>query len=465
MQTPNNPTSGVCAIPDFERNNYFYGKLLTVRDLMQEQCFFNEKRRLINRMVLGWGVVCGLDVHWDAATHELVVSPGLALDVCGREILVCEPARIRFEPYEEHCQCAREKREPPKRRYILCLDYCECKREEVELPPLTCDDQARHEYNRIRESFRLRIKPWEHEQPPQEVGLAPPEEHLPCLNIFKTPIAELSPPPPHHCFTPTLHDFLCEESRKGCPKPEGCPCVVLAVFGIRGHGHFPEPEPKLEQPAKENGSSKQCVTPTPDDRPPVWIDACRYRRLVYPNPLLYNLIHCHHGDLPHIVDFSWRQDTYPTREIDWRMFCDMVTQGLTLTFDQPMKEHSLNPETFIITFYHTDEGTGALVPKRIPAGRFEFKQEPCFAVRWKANEDWIKDELNAKNSLLAHGVTIEILVRGSRVLSEHLKALDGAFIAGKLPTGNGVQGTDFVDWFRVRPRGEGNPSLKELEKF
>jgi len=35
----------------FERNNYFYGKLLTVGDFQMEQKYFEEKRRLINRLI------------------------------------------------------------------------------------------------------------------------------------------------------------------------------------------------------------------------------------------------------------------------------------------------------------------------------------------------------------------------------------------------------------------------------
>ena len=70
---------GVCSTPQFERNCYFYGKQFTVRDLTQEQSYFNDKRYLINRMVLGWGVVCGLEVKEDGEC--LVVTPGLALGV------------------------------------------------------------------------------------------------------------------------------------------------------------------------------------------------------------------------------------------------------------------------------------------------------------------------------------------------------------------------------------------------
>src|SRR5262249_15482365 len=103
-------------------------------------------------------------------------------------------------------------------------------------------------------------------------------------------------------------------------------------------------------------------------------------------------------------------------------------------------------------FHHIDEGTGALVPKRIPAERIESKKDRCFTARWVPDQAWVRDELEAKNSLLARGADIEITVRGSRVWSTRQKALDGEFIADKLPTGNGVQGGDFVDWFTVLPR-------------
>ena len=45
-----------------ERNRYFYGKLLTVRDFELEQKYLNDKRRLLNLAIAGPGVVCGLTV-------------------------------------------------------------------------------------------------------------------------------------------------------------------------------------------------------------------------------------------------------------------------------------------------------------------------------------------------------------------------------------------------------------------
>src|SRR5437868_3364716 len=72
-----------------DRNRYFYGKLMTVRDFTQEQLYFNAKRWLINRLLFGSGVICGLKVSAVDAT-SIVIDPGLALDPLGREVTVVE---------------------------------------------------------------------------------------------------------------------------------------------------------------------------------------------------------------------------------------------------------------------------------------------------------------------------------------------------------------------------------------
>lgn len=73
-----------------ERNHYFYGKLMTVRDFENEQTYMNDKRRLGNRMLHGAGIVSGLGVLLvDNQTFSL--EAGMALDYLGREIVVREP--------------------------------------------------------------------------------------------------------------------------------------------------------------------------------------------------------------------------------------------------------------------------------------------------------------------------------------------------------------------------------------
>lgn len=74
------------------RNRYFYGKLLDVFHFELEQSYFNSKRWLLNRLVSGYGVVCGLNVQFTADYQSIIVTPGLAIDKCGHEIMVCEPS-------------------------------------------------------------------------------------------------------------------------------------------------------------------------------------------------------------------------------------------------------------------------------------------------------------------------------------------------------------------------------------
>lgn len=83
--------SADCICPPV-RNRYYYGKLLDVFHFDMEQKYFNEKRWLLNRLVSGYGVICGLNVTLGADGQSVVVSPGVAIDKCGREIIVCQPA-------------------------------------------------------------------------------------------------------------------------------------------------------------------------------------------------------------------------------------------------------------------------------------------------------------------------------------------------------------------------------------
>jgi len=72
------------------RNRYFYGKLLDVFHFELEQNYFNNKRWLLKRVISGYGVICGLNVLLGADGKSVVVTPGVAIDKCGREIIVCQ---------------------------------------------------------------------------------------------------------------------------------------------------------------------------------------------------------------------------------------------------------------------------------------------------------------------------------------------------------------------------------------
>ncbi|MEG1972389.1 MAG: hypothetical protein RR315_04450, partial [Oscillospiraceae bacterium] len=79
----------------FERNNYYFGKLLTARDFESEQRYFNDKRRFINRLSGANGIVAGLGVIM-ADDASVILQAGCALDASGREIVVPETRVVKL---------------------------------------------------------------------------------------------------------------------------------------------------------------------------------------------------------------------------------------------------------------------------------------------------------------------------------------------------------------------------------
>ena len=484
----------VCAIEYFERNNYFYGKQFTVRDLIQEQSYFNEKRHLINRMVLGWGVVCGLDVTWEKESRRFTVGTGMALDCCGREIVVCKPYTFSFDEYDNQCREAYGKRDY-ECKFMLCLEYDDCYTEPVDLPPVGCDEQERKEFNRVRDGFKVTIKKWE------EACAKPAYDQ--CLDRFKQ---EVGPNYRRNCDTPTIHQHLCEELKECKHRCDECNCVVLATIEVTSSGYgqygqqqgYQQPPEGYQQPPQgypqqpPQGYPQQPPQGYPQQppqgypqgyeqqgyEPPIKIsvDTCTNRRFVYNNSLLYDLIYCHHGDLPHIVDFNWRRAAYPERRVSFNTFLQMMRKGLKVYFDKEMNPDSLNPNTFIVSYIYRETGTGTFIAKRIPADQIYSDLEGnCYTATFVPQKIWLDGELDRPDSELRadtryeEGVTVEIVLRGSRIWSEEGKGLDGDYLADKLPTGNGTQGGDFVDWFKVMPstyeRPEEEPRAEPFEDF
>ena len=73
-----------------ERNRYFYGKLLTVRDFEIEQKYTRNSAQLMRRLAFGAGVVCGLGVS-ASDDSTLLIESGMAIDYLGHMVVVEEP--------------------------------------------------------------------------------------------------------------------------------------------------------------------------------------------------------------------------------------------------------------------------------------------------------------------------------------------------------------------------------------
>lgn len=131
----------------FERNNYFYGKLLTSRDFEDEQNYMNNKRRLINRVLHGAGIVYGLDV---VAVDEssVVIQSGLALDASGREIVVPSTQVVKLSTIRGYSDLKTSS-------VCLGIAYAEEKTEPVYAVMNKDADAQERQYNHLKEGYEL----------------------------------------------------------------------------------------------------------------------------------------------------------------------------------------------------------------------------------------------------------------------------------------------------------------------
>jgi hypothetical protein len=120
----------------FKRNYYFARKVLTEKDLSDEQRYFREKQRLINLYVFGWGSVAGLRVS--ASKGDITVAPGMALDGYGREIVLVKPVTLAL-PKKGGC-------------WWVVIKYAERQTDPV---PVPADDGETSQPSRIEEGVEI----------------------------------------------------------------------------------------------------------------------------------------------------------------------------------------------------------------------------------------------------------------------------------------------------------------------
>jgi hypothetical protein len=226
------------------RNKYFYGKLLDVRHFDLEQTYFNRKRWLVNRLAVGAGVLCGLEVE---ATDggQLLVHPGVAIDGLGREIVVPVAACVT-NPRQPTDACGRPSGDPLASGDVtICLTYHECDTEPAPVLVGDCDTRQDCAASAVVERYKLLV----HAGLPAPPGTISSDE---CGTIFPAnPPADLD-----------RRSLACTTIPDPCAPPDEA-CVVLATVTL------------------------------PDDAvSPLAVDPCGYRSVLYSNATLLDLVFC-----------------------------------------------------------------------------------------------------------------------------------------------------------------------------
>ena len=77
-----------------DRLNYFNGQRLAAKDLRVEQAYHMRVRRQLNQALYTPGIAAGLEVSTSENIHAVIVSPGVALDADGREVILLEDTEV-----------------------------------------------------------------------------------------------------------------------------------------------------------------------------------------------------------------------------------------------------------------------------------------------------------------------------------------------------------------------------------
>ncbi|MDS0301117.1 hypothetical protein NDI76_20480 [Halogeometricum sp. S1BR25-6] len=137
-------------LPSLERNRFFYGKLMTPRDMHDEQEFHRVRFDTLARHVAGVGIVDGLETNeiherrdrdGQETELEVTVQPGVAIDAAGRLLVVENTVRQEFTAPDNDDTVVH-----------VYLRYRETETERVPTPDLGSAVTEGCEFNRIVES-------------------------------------------------------------------------------------------------------------------------------------------------------------------------------------------------------------------------------------------------------------------------------------------------------------------------
>ena len=170
----NSDMMSTCFSPNslsLERTRFFPRQLITPEDLIQDQIYFREKNRRHNRLLHGWGIVCGAQVRPGKQDCEVIIEPGYVLGPYGDEIYIdreitvnlCQegvdgnvlsPCGENLDPWCSNVQIDRPSGQP----LYIAIRYAECQTRPVRVATMGCGcNELECEYSRIQDSYAIKV--------------------------------------------------------------------------------------------------------------------------------------------------------------------------------------------------------------------------------------------------------------------------------------------------------------------
>lgn len=205
-----------------ERPRYFARQLVTPTELNLEAGYFLDRMRRHNRMLHGWGVVCGAQVCHvptadgnGAVPWKVRIRPGYLIDGFGNEVMIgCERiVDVRSRGATVKCGdppgevsdpwCSDVMTGDGGGRVWVAVCHKECLVRPVRVQPAGCGcDDASCEYSRWQDGYEVRL-------------------------LDACPASHQGPPPTPQSFVDALDGPIPD-----CPPCPDDPCVVLAVVDV-----------------------------------------------------------------------------------------------------------------------------------------------------------------------------------------------------------------------------------------
>jgi len=411
--------------PSFARNLYFHGKLLNVKDFQTEQKYYVNKQRLINRLIHGSGVVCGLKITKKPET-QIEISAGIALDPCGREIVV--PSA---KPIDLKRVLPTTAQSPIK----VFIGYDACWSDKRQKLPETNGCASDCCYSTLTETYKVVLEV-------NGVPAVTPTEKKP----EEKEVVFTAPPPA--AGSGTEGDTICDEWREYlagtsetfCSKecadlPRSGPTDSLIFLGE----------------VEFNNATFEVISPPKN-----------VRTIVYSNPLLSQLLLCQTGqtqpalDLPKIKKTSWTHNEIFADVKNWIDQC----KDIEITFNKPMNLATITRNTIRLTLEQYTFGardrkeTLKMWPIPITLKTTKTASDTVVTITPASRPEQInfdnEDFLNEEKEPFVLRLIIE--AKGDFICDDSAKSscLDGNFLRGKFDsngTGDGLEGGTFESWF------------------
>jgi hypothetical protein len=433
--------------------------MMKVPEFEMEQRYGIERRRLLTGAISGWGIVRGLAVRGSheeqipfPESREFCVSPGLAIDPRGREILLLEESVLGADNtfvIGPDCELQSVERMRPG-EYVLAIHYAERFLGDTPLPDDCCGTKMAKNYICETALFSLRRRCGEEECPYGEQDCP---EWCRCHR--------------HRCLCGkrSRNSCLCEWTAKF--DPPGCakkPCRW------REHDVWVEDRVDLA-----------CVyisNPAENCRPPLGRigNDCGPRRIIKSNDLLYNLIRgC---DLTRIAYLSWGEWHRRESPIPWEEFLERLKgreengvfiTGLTVHFTGPVLADTVRPDCFTLQFA---VGRGEMHTRSVEITRVVTSThdgDPAGTTRRATlcvRPEWYVDFTSHASRIRKEGAQVRIEVNGYFILDCHRQPIDAGARGFALqdgheavePSGTGGPGGLLISVFKVARAHNSRPA-------